>query len=245
MKLLTIVISACLSMLASAGSFDQSHAGFTKILEKHANKSGVDYAGMKKEPAALATYLDTLADVPETAFKQFSREQQMAFLINLYNAATLKLIVANYPVKSIRDIGAFWDFKAPWHLKVVHLYGRTLSLDDLEQKTIRPGYAEPRVHFALVCAAKGCPPLRSQAYTGGKLEEQLEDQARVFLNQKEKNAADPASGTARLSPIFKWYLEDFGGSKPALLAYLRRWLPVEAQWKVVWTGYDWSLNEKR
>ncbi len=150
-----------------------------------------------------------------------------------------------YPLASIRKIGPIWNPKAPWALPVVKLFARTMSLDDLEQRTIRIRFKEPRAHFALVCAAKGCPPLRSEPYEGARLDAQLDDQARAFLRQTEKNRVDPAAKRAHLSPIFKWYLEDFGGTKTALLRNLRKWLAVEEEWAIAWTNYDWSLNEDR
>jgi hypothetical protein len=99
------------------------------------------------------------------------------------------------------------------------------------------------IPFALVCAAKGCPPLSSEAYDEARLDAPLDEQARAFLSQKAKNSADAGMKTAALSPIFKWYLEDFGGSKKSVLKFARKWLPVEEDWTVTWTDYDWSLNE--
>lgn len=249
MKLLTIVISACLSMLATAGSFDQSHAALTKILEKHANKSGVDYAGMKKEPAALATYLDTLADVPESAFKQFSREQQMAFLINLYNAATLKLVVDHYPVKSIKDIAA--PSGGPWKQTVVRLFGNARSLDYLENDLLRPNYKDPRIHFAINCASIGCPSLRNEAFQATKLSTQLDEQTRLFLKDTAKNRLDVKNKTLHLSPIFDWFKSDFVGKSGSVEKFIAPFVDAadrvaieKGGFTIRNTDYSWNLNKQ-
>ena len=143
----------------------------------------------------------------EVEFNRWTQPQQLAFLINLYDAATLKLIVEHYPVKSIKDIGNF--FKGPWKQEVVPLLGKTVTLDYLEHGVLRKKYAEPRIHFAIVCAAKGCPPLRAEAFVADRLNEQLDDQGRVFLGPKEKNRWDTHARVLYLSPIFKWFSEDF------------------------------------
>lgn len=215
------------------------------VLNERVQDGRVDYAGLKNNRGGLDAWLSWAAAVPEREFDAWPREKRLAFLINVYNATTLRLIIDHYPVASIRKIGAFWDPKAPWHEPVVRLFGRTMTLDDLEQGIIRPKFKEPRVHFALVCAAKGCPPLRSEPYDGVRLSAQLNDQSRIFLSQKSKNAVHAADKTVDLSPIFKWYMEDFGGTRAAVLTFVQKWLPVATDWNVTWTDYDWSLNEER
>lgn len=220
-------------------------AALAAVLKTRVHDGRVDYAGLKAGRAGLDSWLDGAAAVPPAEFGSWPRERRLAFLLNVYNATTLRLIVDHYPVSSIRKIGAFWDPKGPWHLPVVRLFGRTMTLDELEQGVIRPRYREPRAHFALVCAAKGCPPLRSEPYDGARLSEQLDDQTRIFLSQGAKNRSDPKSKTAFLSPIFKWYMTDFGGSKRSVLAFVKKRMPVQEDWNVAWTDYDWSLNEEK
>lgn len=238
-----------LSLSASAGAraadFDGAHARLNATLSARVREGRVDYAGLKKDSADLDAWLAFAAKADEADFKGRPREQRLAFLINLYNAATLRLILDRYPIASIRDIGPAWDPNKSWKLPSVKVFGRTISLNTVEHEMIRPIFNEPRVHFALVCAAKGCPPLRSEAYDGARLNAQLDDQARTFLSQKAKNDASRAGETAYLSPIFKWYMKDFGGSKKSVLAFVKKWLPVEDSWTVDWTEYDWSLNEDK
>ncbi len=175
--------------------------------------------------------------------------QQLAFLINLYNATTLQLITHHYPVKSIKKIGGW--FTSPWSLPVVRVWGGTNSLDWLEHEIIRARYAEPRFHFALVCAARGCPPLRAEPFVSTRLEEQLDDQGRIFMGQTEKNRFNEPARTLHLSPIFKWFREDFLADAESIQAFVGRyWNPAEAgklgqtRLRIRYTDYDWSLNAR-
>jgi hypothetical protein len=243
----------CAALLWSgpaARGFDQNHARYATVLETFVQDGLVDYAGLKAAPAELLAYLDAAADVKESQFEKWTRPQQLAFLINVYNAATLKLVADHYPVKSIKKIGGL--FTSPWSLPVVRLWGQTNSLDWLEHEIIRARYSEARIHFALVCAARGCPPLRREPLLGPRIEEQLNDQGRIFLAQTAKNHFDAASGTLHLSPIFKWFHDDFAAEAGSVQAFVRRyWNPAEAaklsqpKLRVRYTDYDWSLNARQ
>ncbi|PIR19733.1 MAG: hypothetical protein COV48_00340, partial [Elusimicrobia bacterium CG11_big_fil_rev_8_21_14_0_20_64_6] len=235
------------SILAASGvvraaDIDRAKERLDSTLSAHVREGRVDYTGLRKNSADLDAWLAAAAKADEAAFKGRPREERLAFLINLYNAATLRLILDHYPIESIRRIGPVWDPNKAWKLPVVKVFGRAVTLNTVEHEMIRPVFKDPRVHFALVCAAKGCPPLRSEAYDGARLNSQLDDQARTFLSQKAKNDASAAGETAYLSAIFKWYMEDFGGSKKSVLIFVKKWLPVEESWTVDWTEYDWSLN---
>lgn len=238
---LILILSA--GGVCRAADFDSAQARLNATLSARVLEGRVDYAGLKKDSSDLDAWLDAAAKADVADFKGRPRDQRLAFLINLYNAATLRLVLDHYPIASVRKIGPAWDPNRAWKLPIVRVFGRTLTLNAVEHEMIRPLYEEPRVHFALVCAAKGCPPLRSEAYVGTRLDAQLDDQARVFLSQKAKNDASRAGETAYLSPIFKWYIKDFGGSKRSVLNFVKKWLPVEDSWTVDWTEYDWSLNE--
>lgn len=221
-----------------------SDAAYASVLERFVRDGRVDYAALKYSRAGLDLFLADASNLQRSEFSAWPKPDRLAFLINVYNAATLRLIIDRYPIKSIRKIGPLWNPKAPWTQPVVTLFGSPTSLDDLEQRMIRPAFQEPRVHFALVCAARGCPPLRSEPYEGARLNAQLDNQAWIFLTQNSKNSLDETTKTAYLSPIFKWYLKDFGGSKKSLLAYLKKWLPAAENYYIEWTPYDWSLNDR-
>lgn len=234
--------------VASASAFDHAHKLYEAVLQNRVSDRGVDYAALKADNARLREYLDEIANFSEADFKAWTRPQQLALLLNLYNAATLNLIVDHYPVKSIRKIGGF--FGNPWKLDVVRLWGKTHSLDWLEHEIIRPRYQDPRIHFALVCAAKGCPPLRREPYVAERLDDQLDDQVRTFLGQESKNRLDAEMRVLHLSPIFDWYREDFVGPGKGLADYVRRYFKTgdsrildDPKLKIAFTEYDWTLND--
>lgn len=234
---------------SSQQEMDQSHAAFTVILKKHIKNNKVDYAGLKKNPGELTAYLNTLAAVPESTFKKWNRDQQMAFLINLYNAATLKLIVDHYPVKSIKDIGSI--FKGPWKQPVVRLFGKQQTLDYVEHDLLRAKYQDPRVHFAVNCASIGCPSLRPEAFQAMMLDAQLDEQGRAFLRDASKNHLDAPRKTLYLSPIFDWFKGDFtaksGTVEQFILPYVSdtdRKVIEKGGLAIRYTDYNWNLNKQ-
>jgi hypothetical protein len=232
----------------SVAAFDHSHEKLDRLLKQHVRNARVDYAALKTDRQPLDAYLLECSVVKEPDFRQWTEQQQLAFLINLYNAATLQLVASHYPVPSIKKIGGW--FKGPWDQECVRVFGRTTTLDDLEHGMLRRNYREPRIHFAIVCAAQGCPPLRPEAYTAARLNQQLEEQARAFLRQRASNRVEPGQHTVYLSPIFKWFREDFENAEP-ILKFLAPYFPAEDQqrlaaerdWKIRYTEYDWSLND--
>lgn len=180
---------------------------------------------------------------------------RLAYWINVYNAYTIELINARGEKRSIRNINKRLgiSFRSPWAEPIVRAGGRVLTLDDVEHKIIRPEFGDSRIHVALVCAALGCPPLRSEAFVGARLDAQLDEQATIFLRQSEKNRVDVATRTVYGSPIFSWYRQDFGGSLSGVGAFWARYFPpgeahdLLASGNFTWadTHYDWSLNARR
>lgn len=237
-------MTTTLSASAVANSFDHTHAKFNEVLSTHVKDGVVNYRALQVSPQQLDSYLADMAAVTKAQFRGWSNAQQLAFYINLYNAGTLKLIIKHYPVQRIKDIGGW--FGSPWKQEFISLFGETVHLDYIEHDVIRPEYKEPRIHFAVVCAAKGCPPLRSEAYVAARLSTQLDDQARVFMQQSSKNRVDRKNNRVYLSRIFDWYGEDFAKNEAGILRYLQSYLPAIADMNnpsVRYTDYDWSLNE--
>ena len=196
------------------------------------------------------SYLDRLA---QASLEGQGEKDRLAFWINAYNAYTIEQVIAHRERASIRNIrtsrgGAPID--GPWSERMVHAAGRTLTLDEVEHQVIRKEFREPRVHFALVCAAVSCPPLRREAYTGKHLDEQLDAQARVFLASPERNRVDAASRTVFLSPVFGWYRDDFGGTNEGIGRFLAPYFPPGPERELLESGrferretaYDWALN---
>ena len=240
------LLSLC---VASAAEFDHSNAALDRVLKARVKNERVDYAALKADSKDLDAWLKSAGTVTEADFNRWSQSQQLAFLMNLYNAATLRLIVDHYPLKSIKDIGSV--FKGPWKQEVVPLFGKTITLDYLEHGILRKKYNEPRLHFAIVCAAKGCPPLRAEAFLPDRLNEQLDEQGRVFMGMTEKNRFDAKSETMYLSPIFKWFSEDFEKSgsvvkfvTPFFPADVRKQIESAKRVNLRYTEYDWSLNSQ-
>ena len=246
-------LSCCLLLLGLSGvrgfAFDLTHARFAKVLARHVQDGMVNYAALKAAPDDLDVYLKETSGVDEKEFQAWARPDQIAFLINLYNATTIRLILDNYPVTSIRRIGGFLG--TPWAIECVSLFGKKTTLNYVEHEFLRPKYKEPRVHFALVCAAKSCPPLRSEPYVGSKLEAQLLDQGKRFFAQEQKNRFDPVLDTLILSPIFNWYEGDFPRDPRALAGFLSPFFSKAAAnamcdgtFRIRYSSYDWSLNDQ-
>ena len=249
MKLILTCLVACLSAVISAQAIDHTHAVLDGVLGKYVKSSGVNYAGLKSDIAPLNTYLDTIAAVSESEFKQFSREQQMAMLINLYNAATLKLVADHYPVKSIKDIAA--SSGGPWKQPVVRLLGKNKTLDYLENEVLRPNYKDPRVHFAINCASIGCPSLRNEAFQATKLSAQLDEQTRLFLKDTTKNRLDAKNKTLYLSSIFDWFKADFVNKAGSVEKFINPFVAANDRAVIEKGGltiknteYSWNLNQQ-
>ncbi len=243
-------------ILSTSQSFAKSnHHLFTAALNEHVVEGTVDYKSLCKN-IHFAHYLDQLVNVNPDALK--SEKEKLAFWINAYNAWTLKIICDNYPLKSINELhsgGLAMGMvlkSTVWDKKIVTINGKKTSLSDIEHKIMRPIFKDPRIHFAIVCAAKGCPPLRNEAYEAEKLDQQLDSQGRIFLAQKKKNSFNFETKIANISPIFGWFKEDFGRKPEAVLRWIARYLSEEegtplsqdaARWRIKYTFYDWSLNE--
>ena len=211
---------------------------FDLLFPKYVKSGRVDYRALQAHRLPLTRALAAAAAVTESQFNSWDKNRQLAFLINLYNASTLQLILDHYPVKSIKKIKSL--FKGPWDQPAVPMFGKTITLNELEHGIIRKRYHDPRVHMALVCAAKGCPPLRSEAYTAEKLDEQLDDQSRIYLATPAGLAIDRSKGEARISSIFKWYGDDFPSVRAFVETHSRQSLNGL---KIRYLDYDWALNE--
>ncbi|MBL4606258.1 MAG: DUF547 domain-containing protein [Pseudomonadales bacterium] len=213
-KRLLIILLLSITSLQALAENAFNHTQWDQLLKRHVINinhgvaTEVDYQGMAKERATLKVYLDKLSRVSQVTFDQWDKSQQLAFLINAYNAWTVEFILTRYPdIKSIKDLGSF--LRSPWSKTFIPLFGKMLSLDDIEQDLIRHSgrYNDPRIHFAVNCASIGCPALRAEAYSAAKLDEQLKDQTRLFLSDHRRNRLK--KDELQVSSIFKWYREDF------------------------------------
>ena len=227
------------------------HSAWDGILERFVapGPDGVArfaYAAAARDRAALDAYVDSLARTPVS---RYARPEQMAYWINLYNALTVQVVLDRYPVESIRDIdispGLFSD--GPWGAKLAEAEGEALSLDDIEHRILRPVWRDARVHYAVNCASIGCPQLAVAAWTGAALEAQLEAAARAYVNHP-RGVSVTENGRLRLSKIYDWFAEDFGG-RDGLAAHLLRFAAPELAAvlagapRIAGYEYDWALND--
>jgi len=221
------------------------HSRYAALLARYVDDDGwVDYVGLESRTADLDAYLDEIARCDRASL---SRYEDLALLLNAYNACTLKLILEHPGIKSIQDIAS----GDRWNDERWVIGGETVSLDDLEHRLIREGFTEPRIHFALVCASRSCPKLRNEPYVGDRLLDQLDDQARHFFAQTRNFELVPEERIANLSEIFDWFRSDFTADGSTLLEYVGRHADSEIahrlrfahpRTEVEFIPYDWSLN---
>lgn len=227
-----------------AGSPD--HQAWDALLKAHVNDSGwVDYKGFIQDSAKLNAYLKLLSDNPPT--KDWSREEQMAYYINAYNAFTVQIVAQNYPVESIKDIGPNLSIpfvNTVWDIKFVRLGEDYYDLNNLEHKFLRRQFRDPRIHFAIVCASYSCPRLLNEAIVPSRLDAQLDYLAKDFLMDERKNKL--AADKLELSKIYNWYGMDFKDKGRSLIDFLNQYSPVKISEdaEIEWREYDWSLNEQ-
>lgn len=262
-KLLSIILFFCTSLNTQAEIL--THSKWDALLKQHVvvidggTSTQVDYKGMLKDRVKLNHYLARLQNTTKPDFDSWSNQDQLAFLINAYNAWTVELILGKYPdIKSIKDIGSF--FSSPWKQDFIKLFGKNVSLDHIEHKLIRGSdrYNDPRIHFAVNCASIGCPALGAEAYKGEILDQQLDNATKSFLKDRSRNRL--IADELEISSIFKWYSEDFEKGwqgAESLQAFLILYADALALDKsaqkallnddidIDYLDYDWRLNSKR
>lgn len=262
---LVLATSAAFTRVGWSQGLDHRHVAWSQLLSQHVvllrngQASEVRYAGFAAQRDDLRRYLSSLSAVTRAEFDAFTKAQQMAFLINAYNAFTIELVLTRYPkLKSIKDLGSL--LSSPWKLRYITLLGDTVSLDDIEHGSLRKrgSYDDPRIHFAVNCASIGCPMLREEAYVPDRLELQLDQQTRRFMSDRTRNRWNEPLGRLEVSRIFDWYAEDFRlGHKgiDSLQRFVASHAPLLAdkeaertrlqspQVAIHFLDYDWRLNQ--
>ena len=222
-----------------------SHERFNLLLRKHVTTDGkVNYKGFIKDSLQLNEYLLSLSKNPPT--DSWPKNEIMAFWINAYNAWTIKLIINYYPLESIKDIGGKIQVpfvSSPWDIKFISIGKERLDLNTIEHIKLRKQFKDPRIHMALVCASKSCPPLWNQAFNHKQLDNQLTERTRLFLNDAERNSITPEK--AQISAIFNWYEMDFKYKGESVRSFINTYANIKLlpSAKITYKDYDWSLNE--
>ncbi len=267
--LLTLALQGVAAAPATSQGFD--HSTYDTVLATFVSDGRVDYAALQSERDLLDRYVARLGEVTAEQFGSWPESEQIAYLINAYNAFMLRIVIDNYPIEaggilslkryaypnnSVRQISGVFD-------GIRHrAAGREMTLDDIEHGWLRGKYDEPRIHFALVCAALSCPALREEAYRGDRLDGQLDDQARAFMNDPRKNRIERGRGRVYLSKVFEWFGDDFAAYIPesgyrgderirGVLAFVSRYLLERdaeflktGNYRVEFLDYDWTLNDQ-
>lgn len=213
-------------------------AATSAFLQKYVNADGnVNYAAIKKQPAELNNLLQTVRSFDA---KAASAAERKAFYLNAYNLTVIGAVVEKYPLASVMKVPGFFD-KSQFTVA-----GEQMTLNDLENNKLRKPYNDPRIHFALVCAAKGCPRLSREAYAAPSLDAQLTAQAKRVLTNSTFIRPDAGAKKVLVSELFKWYAEDFKAPGSALIPYLNQYrtaAPIPPGYTVDYYPYDWALNE--
>ena len=212
-----------------------THQLFNNLLQKHVTSAGsVNYSGLKQDEKSLNRYLNELSkNIPDNSS---SRNGTLAYWINAYNAFTLKLILDNYPLKSITDLNK----GKPWDVKWIALGNKKYSLNNIENDIIRSVYKDARIHFALNCAAISCPPLLNKAFTSNNIEELLYTQTRNFINSQ---ANDLSLTKIKVSKVFEWYKKDFGDVTTFINKYSKT--KINSNALISYKDYNWNLNRNK
>lgn len=238
------------NQVSSTSTEQMDHSQWQSVLDDYLveDESGVnlfDYEGLQVDgDARLDRYVNDLREIDP---RKLNKGEQMSYWINLYNALTVRLVAENYPVASITELGDSLLSRGPWDDEIVTVADRALSLNDIEHRILRPVFKDHRIHFAVNCASIGCPNLSARAFTAADLDQLLSQAATHFLNHPRGLQFD--GDTLRLSKIFQWFQDDFGGDEQQMLQTLTLYLEPEIASKVgQFTGeleyaYDWALND--
>ena len=243
---LSIILLSCQSSVPGmAGTTPPSHKAWNELLKANVSADGtVNYKGFIKEKAKLEAYLKSLSEnAPDR--KTWSKNEQLAYWINAYNGFTVKLIVDNYPVESIKDLGPALKIpliKDVWHYKFFKIGGQESSLDEIEHSILRKEFEEPKIHFAINCASVSCPPLLNEAFEAETINAQLDKVAKGFINDSSRNKI--SAEAVQVSSIFSWFKGDFTKNGD-LIDFLNKYskTKIKSNAKISFLDYDWNLNE--
>lgn len=241
--------------LFSLPAFASDYSSWQEFLDIYLKDGLVNYSAVQANPGLFNTIVSQLENVKKEEYTRWSENVKKAFWINAYNIEAIKLVLEHYPLK--RSLGlqalrypanSIQQIPDVWNQEALTLLGKKVSLNYIENEMLRKEFRDPRIHFAIVCASMGCPVLRDEPYVSDRLDSQLNDAVTKFMQDHTKFNYDAHTNTFYLSPIFKWFKEDFekaGGS----IAFIKKYIPQNKSFpdsgKIQWMDYDWSLNEQK
>ena len=253
-KIISIFLGIYVACLLPFPAFASDYSSWQKFLDLYLKDGLVNYAAVKDDSALLKAVVLQLENVKKEEYDRWSQDEKKAFWINAYNIEAMKLVLDHYPLK--RSLGlqalrypanSIQQIPDVWNQEARIILGKKVSLNYIENEILRKEFQDPRIHFAIVCASLGCPVLRDEPYVFDRLDSQLDDAATKFMQDRKKFNYDAHHNTFYLSPIFKWFKEDFekaGGS----IAFIKNYMPqnknLPDNGKIQWLDYDWSLNEQ-
>lgn len=241
----------------AASDYDHTYKDFNKVLSEHVvvkddGSTLFNYAQLKRKPIDFIRYLKNTSKVKDSEFNSFTKEQQIAFLVNAYNAFTIQLVMDNYPTTSIKKIKGL--LPSPWKVNFIRLLGQTVNLDHIENEWLRKKFSDPRIHFATCSSTLSSPFIRNEAYVPEQLESQLNNQTQLFLNFKNQNQIDAKNKKITLSKIFSWFKEDFNKNELTVFKFIAQHISsdeaiqkslVQDSWSLDYSDYNWNLNDKK
>lgn len=236
-------------------AFASDYSSWHKFLDLYLKDGLVNYSAVQVNSALFNNIVSQLENVPKEEYARWSQDEKKSFWINAYNIEAIKLVLDHYPLK--RSLGlqtlrypanSIQQIPDVWNQAALTILGKKVSLNYIENEILRKEFHDPRVHFAIVCASLGCPVLRDDPYVFDRLDSQLDDAVAKFMQNRKKFDYDAYNNTFYLSPIFKWFKEDFekaGGSTTFIKKYIPQNKNLPDSAKIQWLDYDWSLNEQK
>lgn len=252
--LLALLAFVAAPLSARAAAFDPTYKRYALVLTNCVKDGRIDYRQLSLKDTDLERAIQEMAQVTEAEFTAWPRARAVAYCVNLYNASAMLFIATNYPTTNVRALGTITE--SPWKMPFVPLFGSKVSLDFLQHSVLRKRLGDERHHFALVFGAMGYPPARPEPYRPETLDAQFAEQARAFLNDGKNNQVDTRRNVLWLSPLFKWFGEDFT-NRTDLATYLKPYFATNtlsqinaaieagAPLKVDFNDFDWTLNDAR
>lgn len=238
MRLFLLIVVSLVTISLPLSAFEHTYTSYNQVINDNVKNGLVDYPQIKKDIHNLVRFIHEVSRVSREEFDGWNQNEQIAFLLNYYNAGTIKLVMDNYPVKSFKDIRGQHD------KKFLPLFGDEVSLEYIYNDLLRENYNDPRIHFALARGSACCPNLLPYAYTGSRLDELLDRQTEIFIQKSPKiNYYDADKNRLYVSNIFKLYKKDFVRHSGSVKDYLRPYFPgLPQKFKLKYSEFDWTLN---